>query len=151
MLSARREAEGEQLAGALRDEGFTVGFVPADVMQRDQVANAVDRTVQRFGRIDILANCFSFDYLCRGEGEDAILDLVKAIEQEDPYRPVPNLWIKRNGHVMKSEVRSLVQDLDTLPFVDRAVYFKYRVVQDFHMDHFSFITGRGCPFSCSFC
>jgi len=35
--------------------------------------------------------------------------------------------------------------------VDRTVYFKYKVVQDFHMDHFSFITGRGCPYSCTFC
>jgi 2-hydroxycyclohexanecarboxyl-CoA dehydrogenase len=65
MLSARRKAEGEQFADALRDEGFGVAFVPADVMQRDQVANAVDQTVERFGRIDILANCFSFDYLRR--------------------------------------------------------------------------------------
>jgi 2-hydroxycyclohexanecarboxyl-CoA dehydrogenase len=65
MLSARREGAGERSAAALREEGFDVAFVPADVTQRDQLAGAVDRTVKHFGRIDILANCFSFDYLRR--------------------------------------------------------------------------------------
>ena len=73
MLSSRRAAEGEQYAAALREEGFEVAFTPADVMQRDQVAAAVDRTVEHFGRIDVLANCFSFDYLRRfvDDTEDA--------------------------------------------------------------------------------
>ncbi len=73
MLSSRRAAEGERYAAALREEGFEVAFVPADVMQRDQVAAAVDRTAEHFGRIDVLANCFSFDYLRRfvDDTEDA--------------------------------------------------------------------------------
>jgi 2-hydroxycyclohexanecarboxyl-CoA dehydrogenase len=65
MLSSRRAAEGEEYAAALREEGFEAIFTPADVMQRDQLAAAVDRTAEHFGRIDILANCFSFDYLRR--------------------------------------------------------------------------------------
>ena len=73
MLSARRPEEGEQYAAALRDEGFEVSFTPADIMQRDQVAAAVDRTAEHFGHIDVLANCFSFDYLRRfvDDTEDA--------------------------------------------------------------------------------
>jgi 2-hydroxycyclohexanecarboxyl-CoA dehydrogenase len=63
MLSARRQAEGEEYATLLRNEGFDVGFVPSDVTQRDQLRAAAEGTVKRFGRIDILANCFSFDYL----------------------------------------------------------------------------------------
>jgi 2-hydroxycyclohexanecarboxyl-CoA dehydrogenase len=65
MLSARREDEGEAFAAGLREEGHDVAFAPADVLKREQLAAAVDQTVSRFGGIDILANCFSFDYLRR--------------------------------------------------------------------------------------
>jgi 2-hydroxycyclohexanecarboxyl-CoA dehydrogenase len=62
-LSARREDEGEKLTAVLRDEGFEVTFVAADVTEREQVAAAVDATVDRLGRIDILANCVSYDHM----------------------------------------------------------------------------------------
>jgi 2-hydroxycyclohexanecarboxyl-CoA dehydrogenase len=65
MLSARRAAEGEAFTAELRDEGFDVDFVAADMTRRDDVAAAVDHTVARFERIDILANCFSIDHLRR--------------------------------------------------------------------------------------
>lgn len=65
ILSARREAECEALTATLRDEGFDVAFVAADVTKRNEVAAAVDYSRERLGRIDILANCFSFDHLQR--------------------------------------------------------------------------------------
>jgi len=65
MVSSRRETEGEQFAASLREEGFRASFVPSDVLERDQVAAAVEATVRQHGRIDVLANCFSFDYLRR--------------------------------------------------------------------------------------
>jgi 2-hydroxycyclohexanecarboxyl-CoA dehydrogenase len=73
MLSARRAEEGEALAASLREEGFEIDFAAANVLHREQVAAAVDATVERFGRIDVLANCFSFDYLRRfvDDTEDA--------------------------------------------------------------------------------
>jgi len=64
-LSARRADEGEELTASLRDEGFDVSFVVADVTQRDQVAAAVDAAVDRLGRIDILTNCVSYDHMRR--------------------------------------------------------------------------------------
>ena len=70
MLSARRRAEGEKLTASLRDEGFDVAFAAADVTQRDQVAAAVDATVEQLGRIDVLANCVSHDHLGRFMDDD---------------------------------------------------------------------------------
>jgi 2-hydroxycyclohexanecarboxyl-CoA dehydrogenase len=64
-LSARREEEGEKLTASLREEGYDVTFAAADVTKRDQVAAAVDATVERLGRIDILANCVSYDHMRR--------------------------------------------------------------------------------------
>lgn len=65
VLSARREAEGEKLAAELRNEGFKAHFVAADVQERDQIAAAVDSTVEKLGRIDILVNCVSYDHMRR--------------------------------------------------------------------------------------
>jgi 2-hydroxycyclohexanecarboxyl-CoA dehydrogenase len=64
-LSARREAEGEKSTASLRDKGFDVSFIAADVTEREQVAAAVDATVDRLGRIDILVNCVSYDHMRR--------------------------------------------------------------------------------------
>ncbi|MCP3986540.1 MAG: SDR family oxidoreductase [bacterium] len=63
MLSARREEEGSEFAASLRAEGFDADFVCADITQRDQVAAAVDATVERLGRIDVLVNCVSYDHM----------------------------------------------------------------------------------------
>jgi 2-hydroxycyclohexanecarboxyl-CoA dehydrogenase len=65
VLSARREAEGEEFTASLRDEGYDVSFAPADVTSREQVAAAVDATVEQLGRIDILTNCVSYDHMRR--------------------------------------------------------------------------------------
>jgi len=61
VLSARREAE--EFTASLRDEGYDVSFAPADVTSREQVAAAVDATVEQLGRIDILTNCASYDHM----------------------------------------------------------------------------------------
>jgi 2-hydroxycyclohexanecarboxyl-CoA dehydrogenase len=63
VLSARRADEGEQLAAALRADGLDASFAAADVREREQVAAAVDATVEKHGRIDILVNCVSYDHM----------------------------------------------------------------------------------------
>ncbi|MFN8628132.1 MAG: SDR family NAD(P)-dependent oxidoreductase [Candidatus Binatia bacterium] len=63
VLSARRRTDGEALTATLRSEGYDVAFVAADITTRSEVTAAVDFSLERLGRVDILANCFSFDYL----------------------------------------------------------------------------------------
>lgn len=63
MLSARREEEGEKLTAALSAEGFEARFVPADMTSGEQVARAVDETVERLGGLDVLINCVSYDHM----------------------------------------------------------------------------------------
>ena len=70
MLSARRAEQGEELTAALRGEGFDVDFVATDVTRQEQVAAALDQTVARFERVDVLANCFSVDHLRRFLDDD---------------------------------------------------------------------------------
>jgi NAD(P)-dependent dehydrogenase (short-subunit alcohol dehydrogenase family) len=56
VVSGRRDAEGQALAQELRGLGAEAEFVKADVRREDDVRQLVDRTVARFGRIDVAVN-----------------------------------------------------------------------------------------------
>jgi len=90
------------------------------------------------------------DIICRGEGEGALLDLAERLDRKEALTDIPNLWVKHNGRVFKNELRSLIENLDDLPFPDREIYYdKYPFIGG--NSHRSFIAGRGCPYGCSFC
>jgi radical SAM superfamily enzyme YgiQ (UPF0313 family) len=89
------------------------------------------------------------DIVCRGEGEYALLDLVNAIVDKTDFTAVQNLWVKRNGTIIRNDVRPLIADLDTLPVPDRSIY-----LEDYNFLNASrkaFFIGRGCPYSCAYC
>ena len=56
VVSGRREAEGQALASELLATGTEAEFISADVRFEDDVRNLVDRTVARFGRLDVAVN-----------------------------------------------------------------------------------------------
>ena len=56
VVSGRREAEGQALAKELRGLGVEAEFVQADVRKEEDVRNLVNKTVERFGRLDVAVN-----------------------------------------------------------------------------------------------
>lgn len=56
VISGRRDHAGAEPAAELRDAGAEAEFVRADVRHEDAVHALVDRTVARFGRLDIAVN-----------------------------------------------------------------------------------------------
>src|SRR5712675_1145253 len=56
VVSGRREAEGKALEAGLRSLGAEAAFIPADVRKEDDVRALVDKTVARFGRLDVAVN-----------------------------------------------------------------------------------------------
>lgn len=56
VVSGRREAEGQALAKELRGLDVEAEFVKADVRKEEDVRNLVDKTVARFGRLDVAVN-----------------------------------------------------------------------------------------------
>lgn len=56
VVSGRHDEAGEALAAELRDMGAEAAFIRADVRHEDEVRNLVDRTIERFGRLDVAVN-----------------------------------------------------------------------------------------------
>src|SRR5438445_3217262 len=56
VVSGRKPDAGEALVRELRSFGAEAEFVQADVRKEDDVRRLVDRTVERFGRLDIAVN-----------------------------------------------------------------------------------------------
>jgi NAD(P)-dependent dehydrogenase (short-subunit alcohol dehydrogenase family) len=56
VASGRHDDAGEALVAELRAAGAEAEFVRADVRHEDDVRALVDKTVERFGRLDIAVN-----------------------------------------------------------------------------------------------
>jgi len=88
------------------------------------------------------------DMVVRGEGEEAVVDLLNRINRNESPVDIPNLWWK-NGGIYKNDVRPLRSELDDYPFPDRTLYDGLRGRLDRSVRNV--ITSRGCPWHCSFC
>ena len=56
VVSGRREEAGDALARELRSLGVEAEFIRADVRHENEVRDLVDKTVARFGRLDVAVN-----------------------------------------------------------------------------------------------
>jgi NAD(P)-dependent dehydrogenase (short-subunit alcohol dehydrogenase family) len=56
VVSGRREEEGEKLVAELRKLGGEAEFVRSDVRHETEIQGLVDKTVARFGRLDVAVN-----------------------------------------------------------------------------------------------
>ena len=83
------------------------------------------------------------DAVCIGEGEDAILEFVEAINRTD----IKNFWFKKDGKIIKNKIRPLRQDLDALPFPDKSIFENEISLKTGYL----IAANRCCPFSCTYC
>ena len=58
------------------------------------------------------------DIIVRGEGDEAIIELLEAIKNNKPIDKIKNVWCKNKGKIIRNDFRPLIQNLDTLPFPD---------------------------------
>src|SRR4029077_11908340 len=56
VISGRRDEEGKKLLAELRKLGAEAEFVRADVRREEDVRTLIDKTVERFGRLDVAVN-----------------------------------------------------------------------------------------------
>lgn len=85
------------------------------------------------------------DGVVRGEGEESFLDLLQAIQAQQPWGSVSGISYRQDGRINNNPERDRITDLDRIPFpyqhememlADRVVYYE---------------SSRGCPFRCTYC
>tara|TARA_B100001123_G_scaffold186320_1_gene213171 strand:- start:1827 stop:3449 length:1623 start_codon:yes stop_codon:yes gene_type:complete len=94
------------------------------------------------------------DLVCVGEGENALIDLCKKIEKKEDYTDVTNLWIKRDGKIVKKNSITKPVDINKNPFIDTSLFEEnrlYRPMAGKVYKMFPVETIRGCPYTCTFC
>ncbi|MEI7990039.1 MAG: radical SAM protein [Chloroflexota bacterium] len=80
-----------------------------------------------------------------GEGEWAFRDFLSCLEEGKSYGTVENL-ITPNG---RNSVRSLITNLDEIPFPDRDLVLSNSLLSQ--VPKKTFYATRGCPYSCAYC
>ena len=100
------------------------------------------------------------DMICRGEGEEALLELVRKMAETGAIdTSIKNIWFKDNDAVIQNELRGLEENLDKYPFPDFDVGSQFVMegsgfipLNEKHLKgEYSIMTSRGCPYSCRYC
>ncbi len=97
------------------------------------------------------------DVIVRGEGEETLVELTKAIGKNANFSGIEGISFRKQNEIRHNPPRPLIDNLDSLPFPG------YHFVKDYaHLYHFTMMAGskarygmveasRGCPHNCTFC
>ena len=94
------------------------------------------------------------DLVCVGEGENSLIDLCERIKNKEDYSNVTNLWVKKNGTVIKKNSITNPVDINKNPIIDISQFEENRLYRPMAGKVYKMIpieTIRGCPFTCTFC
>jgi radical SAM superfamily enzyme YgiQ (UPF0313 family) len=101
--------------------------------------------------------CPEVDYICRGDGEQLILELLDRFD--DPESVAGLTWAEPDGTVRHNPNRTIPRDLDQWPFPDRES-LELDYIESMPLDvpavltldrYTTMQTSRGCPWPCVFC
>jgi tRNA A37 methylthiotransferase MiaB len=94
----------------------------------------------------------AFDLGVRGEGEETIVEILRAIEGGQDLSSIRGIVYRQGDHIVTNPPRDYICDLDTLPFpisVARHCLIDY---DQYPAEAFKFLFAvRGCPYACTFC
>jgi radical SAM superfamily enzyme YgiQ (UPF0313 family) len=94
------------------------------------------------------------DLLCIGEGENTLVDICDKIQNKKDYSDVTNIWVKKNGKVVRKNPISKPVDINQNPILDLDLFDEnrlYRPMGGAIYKMFPVETIRGCPYTCRFC
>jgi len=113
---------------------------------------------------DMILEDTEADIAVMGEGEKTILELIGKLEKSESLAEVKGIFYKKDGVVYRNPPREPIENLDTLPFINRELFdveaylalSKYGANEPFprpqeEIKALNINTTRGCVFSCTFC
>lgn len=98
-----------------------------------------------------------FDVVVLGEGEQTMLDLVRAFENGNNFFSVPGIIYvdQQSREIRRTSERIIIKNLDDVPFPARELFdnssYKRYYMKKFGYSITTVMTSRGCPFTCDFC
>ncbi|MDD5217980.1 MAG: hypothetical protein PHS88_07745, partial [Candidatus Omnitrophica bacterium] len=104
----------------------------------------------RAGRQHVTTEKSQLDALCVGEGDDAWVELLRALGQKQNIDGIANIVTRNNRKKFPEPVlHNRRTCLDDLPYLDRELVYEKTFLGHFPMR--SFMASRGCPFRCTYC
>lgn len=97
------------------------------------------------------------DMVCKGEGEEALVELAQAVEQGNGYGSIANIWSRQGGSITRNPMRELCADLDGYPFPEfdagTHYYLRKGVFEQGRRGRevYNIMGSRGCPYCCRYC
>ncbi len=97
------------------------------------------------------------DLLCRGEGEEALVEVLQRFECGKGARDVLNIWSRESGSIFRNPLRVPAWDFTHFPFTlfDEETSFCLRAdrpnLKLRHPSYYRTMASKGCWFSCSYC
>jgi anaerobic magnesium-protoporphyrin IX monomethyl ester cyclase len=95
---------------------------------------------------NILKTKKTIDFIVRGEGEIALFELVRALENKKDVSKILGLAYRINDIIKTADKYNIVEDLDTLPFPARHLLDLKKYPPSGML-----LTSRGCPYKCNYC
>jgi len=92
-----------------------------------------------------------------GEGEETIVELLEKLARGETLHSVKGIAFREEEQIFVNERRPLIKDIDTIPFPAYELFpiAYYRLLRMPHANNADFtmplLSGRGCPFQCTFC
>lgn len=86
------------------------------------------------------------DYMIIGEGEAPFLELLEAIKKGESPENILNLWMKKDGKVIRNKPRELIRS-EYFSHIDKSIYENFIPIKDYYLT----VTSKGCISSCSYC
>ena len=95
----------------------------------------------------------SVDVVVKGEGEVAFKEISQAVKGGSDFSEVKGIFYKKNGKIVQTSTRPLIEDLDLLAFPARHLFKNnaYTFPDALYRETTSMITSRGCPGRCTYC
>ena len=99
---------------------------------------------------DQAIKCPNVDAICVSEGDFAVVELARQLEEGKRPTGISNLWIRHpeTGEIEKNPTAPFNEELDTIPYVDRTLWEPWIVNPH---EEASVLVGRGCPYKCTYC
>ncbi len=94
---------------------------------------------------DIISSFPWIDVVGIGEGEETLVEIVRAMKANDDLQSVKGIVYRNDSECHRTQARPRISNPDEIPFpaYDKVALSDYTCIP--------VVTGRGCPYRCAFC